>query len=320
MATRGCPDGGRRPVVRPHPARRHRPAGRPDVAVRAATTSTCWPSRWRRPSRARPSSSRAPAPPTRPRCSASTSRRSPSGPARPAPPGTRGRCTCRAGWSRPRPRSRGRTCPSGSSWSASAPARPADLRRAGAALARATRGVGTVVTTLGSEGGPQGAEGVRALVEGYLLGSYRIPTQATGAPGPGPAERLVLLGPARRPHGRRRRLRPGRRARDLAGPRPREHAVQHQEPRLDGRARRRARRRRGPGDAGVRRRGARRRGLRRHPRRRLAARRASPGSSPSRTRPRTPAPRPAATSSSSARASPSTPAACPSSRARPWCR
>jgi leucyl aminopeptidase len=71
---------------------------------------------------------------------------------------------------------------------------PADLRRAGAALARATRGVGTVVTTLGSEGGPQGAEGVRALVEGYLLGSYRIPTQATGAPGPGPAERLVLLG------------------------------------------------------------------------------------------------------------------------------
>ena len=61
---------------------------------------------------------------------------------------------------------------------------PADLRRAGAALARATRGVGTVVTTLGSDGGPQGADGLRALVEGYLLGSYRIPTQATGTPGP----------------------------------------------------------------------------------------------------------------------------------------
>ncbi len=71
---------------------------------------------------------------------------------------------------------------------------PGDLRRAGAALARATRGVGTVVTTLGSEGGPQGADGVRALVEGYLLGSYRIPTQATGSPGPAPAERLVVLG------------------------------------------------------------------------------------------------------------------------------
>ncbi|GAA2727021.1 leucyl aminopeptidase family protein [Cellulomonas aerilata] len=68
-----------------------------------------------------------------------------------------------------------------------------DLRRAGAALARATRGLGRVVTTLGSEGGPQGPDGVRALVEGYLLGSYRIPTQATGSPAPGPAERLVLL-------------------------------------------------------------------------------------------------------------------------------
>ncbi len=72
---------------------------------------------------------------------------------------------------------------------------PGDLRRAGAALARATRGVGTVVTTLGAEGGPDGVEGVRALVEGYLLGSYRIPTQTTGAPGPDPAARLVLLGP-----------------------------------------------------------------------------------------------------------------------------
>ena len=69
-----------------------------------------------------------------------------------------------------------------------------DLRRAGAALARATRGVGTVVTTLGSEGGPHGTDGVRALVEGYLLGSYRFPTMATGDPGKGPAERLVLLG------------------------------------------------------------------------------------------------------------------------------
>ena len=71
---------------------------------------------------------------------------------------------------------------------------PTDLRRAGAALARATRGVGRVVTTLGSDRGPHGVDGARALVEGYLLGSYRIPTLATGTPAPAPAERLVLLG------------------------------------------------------------------------------------------------------------------------------
>ncbi|WP_298459463.1 M17 family metallopeptidase [uncultured Cellulomonas sp.] len=71
---------------------------------------------------------------------------------------------------------------------------PGDLRRAGAALARATRGVGRVVTTLGSPGGPHGHEGARALVEGYLLGSYRIPTFATGGAGKDPAGTLVLLG------------------------------------------------------------------------------------------------------------------------------
>ena len=67
---------------------------------------------------------------------------------------------------------------------------PDDLRRAGAALARQTRGLGRVVTTLGAEGGPEAA---RALVEGYLLASYRIPQAGTAAPGK-PAEQLVLLG------------------------------------------------------------------------------------------------------------------------------
>lgn len=71
---------------------------------------------------------------------------------------------------------------------------PTDLRRAGAALARAARGWGRVVTTLASEGGTQGPESVRALVEGYLLASYSPPTAATGTPPPGPAEELVLLG------------------------------------------------------------------------------------------------------------------------------
>lgn len=71
---------------------------------------------------------------------------------------------------------------------------PNDLRRAGAALARQTQGLGRVVTTVGSEGGPRSPEAVRALVEGYLLASYRLPTQATGAPVKPPAGELVLLG------------------------------------------------------------------------------------------------------------------------------
>lgn len=70
---------------------------------------------------------------------------------------------------------------------------PGDLRRAGAAIARTTRGLGTVVTTVGADAD---RAGTRALVEGYLLGSYRHPTAATGTPAPGPADELVLLGGA----------------------------------------------------------------------------------------------------------------------------
>ena len=68
---------------------------------------------------------------------------------------------------------------------------PQDLRRAGAAIARSTRGLRRVVTTVGAD---SGAVGARALVEGYLLGAYRHPSRATGTPAPAPAQDLVLLG------------------------------------------------------------------------------------------------------------------------------
>ncbi|HEY3438131.1 MAG TPA: M17 family peptidase N-terminal domain-containing protein, partial [Actinotalea sp.] len=68
---------------------------------------------------------------------------------------------------------------------------PADLRRAGAAIARSTRGLARAVTTVGEDAG---ADGARALVEGYLLGAYRHPTRSTGTPAPGPAGSLILLG------------------------------------------------------------------------------------------------------------------------------
>ncbi|GAA3797476.1 leucyl aminopeptidase family protein [Cellulomonas soli] len=70
------------------------------------------------------------------------------------------------------------------------------LRRAGAALARATRGL-RVATTLGARAGhgePAVTRDLRAVVEGYLLASYRIPTAATGAgASTGRAGELVLL-------------------------------------------------------------------------------------------------------------------------------
>lgn len=66
-----------------------------------------------------------------------------------------------------------------------------DLRRAGAAVAKATRGLRRVVTTVAADAG---ADGVRAVVEGYLLGAYRHPTAATRTPAPPPAASLVLLG------------------------------------------------------------------------------------------------------------------------------
>ena len=67
---------------------------------------------------------------------------------------------------------------------------PADLRRAGSAVAGASRGLRRVVSTVGSESGP---EGTRAVVEGYLLGAYRTPRTSARKPGSPPAGTLVLL-------------------------------------------------------------------------------------------------------------------------------
>ncbi|GEL95694.1 leucyl aminopeptidase family protein [Cellulomonas composti] len=71
-----------------------------------------------------------------------------------------------------------------------------DLRRAGAALARAVRGLGRVVTTLGDDAGQsasQSAHAARAVTEGYLLAAWTSPT-AAARPAVRPAPDLVLLG------------------------------------------------------------------------------------------------------------------------------
>lgn len=61
-----------------------------------------------------------------------------------------------------------------------------DLRRAGAALARAVRGRERLVTTLAAEAS---AEGTRAFVEGLLLGGYSPPRSGvTDGPKPGPRQ------------------------------------------------------------------------------------------------------------------------------------
>lgn len=72
---------------------------------------------------------------------------------------------------------------------------PDELRRAGAALARATRGLRRVLTTVATETGPEGPRAVRAFAEGYLLASYRV--QRIGAAPDAqdvPAQELVLIG------------------------------------------------------------------------------------------------------------------------------
>lgn len=64
-------------------------------------------------------------------------------------------------------------------------------RRAGAALARATRGLRRVLTTVGTDS----PDTIRALAEGYLLANYRV--QRIGAPVPErehPAAELVIVG------------------------------------------------------------------------------------------------------------------------------
>jgi leucyl aminopeptidase len=67
---------------------------------------------------------------------------------------------------------------------------PAQLRRAGAALARAVRGRARVATTLGAGAGP---EAVRALVEGLVLGGWTPPATGLRPREDSAAAGLVLL-------------------------------------------------------------------------------------------------------------------------------
>jgi leucyl aminopeptidase len=64
----------------------------------------------------------------------------------------------------------------------------AELRRAGAALARRTKGKGTVATSLAALCDDAG---LRALVEGLVLGSFGFHRRSTD-PNPGPVERVIL--------------------------------------------------------------------------------------------------------------------------------
>lgn len=73
---------------------------------------------------------------------------------------------------------------------------PTALRRAGAALARATRGLTRVATTVGAQthhDESSAAQAARAVVEGYLLASYTTPRLTATPDTTTPAE-LVLLG------------------------------------------------------------------------------------------------------------------------------
>ena len=67
---------------------------------------------------------------------------------------------------------------------------PADLRRAGAAMARATRGTATLATSVAALADDAG---LRALVEGLVLGSFEFHWRS-GGPVHRPVERVVLAG------------------------------------------------------------------------------------------------------------------------------
>jgi leucyl aminopeptidase len=93
---------------------------------------------------------------------------------------------------------------------------PRDLRRSAAALARAVRGKPRLVTTLGIGGGPAG---VRAVVEGLVLGGYSPPVGGlTPRTDSAPVGRVELIGDQRDPAVERGRLHAGATAlaRDLA--------------------------------------------------------------------------------------------------------
>lgn len=76
---------------------------------------------------------------------------------------------------------------------------PTDLRRAGAALARATRGLRRVLTTVATDPGPAAPVSIEAFVEGYLLAAYQVQRVGRAATEPAaaqrePARELVLVG------------------------------------------------------------------------------------------------------------------------------
>ncbi len=77
---------------------------------------------------------------------------------------------------------------------------PRSLRRAGAAVARAARGRGEVVTDLGAgvagENGPDGEDAARAAVEGVLLGGYAPPASGLKDRSDAAPARTVVLDPA----------------------------------------------------------------------------------------------------------------------------
>jgi leucyl aminopeptidase len=81
--------------------------------------------------------------------------------------------------------------------------RPSDLRRAGAALARRTRGRGVVATSLGALAHDAG---VRALAEGLVLGSFTFHRKSSE---PTPPAKQFVLGSLVRPESRRRPLEQG---------------------------------------------------------------------------------------------------------------
>ena len=68
---------------------------------------------------------------------------------------------------------------------------PRELRRAGAALARAVRGRRHLISTLGDG---SGSEGTRAVVEGLMLGGYTPPTAGRNRSDSAPVTRVTLTG------------------------------------------------------------------------------------------------------------------------------
>jgi len=105
-------------------------------------------------------------------------------------------------------------------------------RRAGAALARRVKTRAHLATSVVDAAG---AEEVRAFAEGLLLGSYSFSLRS-GAPKQSAVRKVTLT--ARRAASREAALEgPGDRLRRLVGPRPGQHAVQREDPRLAGQPR-----------------------------------------------------------------------------------